>query len=81
MKHPDPIPYDCRLVRGLRRLAEEREFVVTAQRIARECAVPIGEVFAAKLPGDTATLRGIPAIGYGVMGAQPETRPGWAICR
>jgi hypothetical protein len=27
------------------------------------------------LPGDTRRLRGIPAIGYGVQGAIPGTRP------
>lgn len=73
------IPYESRLVRGLRRLEEERHFVATARRIARDTGVALETVVSAKLPGDPVALRGVPAIGLGVTGAKRETRPGWCL--
>ncbi len=73
------IPYDSRLVRGLRRLEEDRAFVAVSKRIAVECNVPLERVVSTKLPGDPVALRGIPAIGRNVVGAKPETRPGWRL--
>ena len=73
-----PIPYDSRTNRYLRRLQEDRELLELSERIARETGSTTAEVvnIASKLPGDPAALRGIPAIGRNVAGAQPHTRPG-----
>lgn len=75
------IPYESRIVRGLRRLEEHRDFIRSAERVARETNVPLERVVSLRLPGDPASLRGIPAIGRNVSGAQPDTRPGEGLFR
>jgi hypothetical protein len=61
---------------------------VRRRQYAEHCAKQLAEIvvtddvvqpersFSAKLPGDEKALRGIPAIGRGVAGAIPRTRPG-----
>jgi len=60
---------------------------VQRRQYAEHCAKQLAEIvvtddevqpqrFASKLPGDEKALRGIPAIGRGVAGAIPRTRPG-----
>lgn len=62
------------------RIAEERERDrKKIARIVRDSAavdVTDGKRYRQKLPGDERALRGIPAIGRGVAGAIPGTRPG-----
>lgn len=77
MKHHDPIPTDGRLNRLIRRAAEHAR---NAELIAKLAPDPTKD--APKLkpnryadPADTRTLRGIPAIGRGVSGTSPGTRP------
>lgn len=83
MSRPLPPLGDSRTNRVLRRRQEAREMLATAERVSRELGLDTGEVanIASKLPGDTAALRGIPAIGRGVQGAQPDTRPGHGLDR
>lgn len=72
------IPYESRTNRYMRRLEEHRDMLAMSQRIARQIGTTTAEVanIASKLPGDPTALRGIPAIGRGITGAQPHTRPG-----
>lgn len=60
---------------------------VRRRQFDEHCAKKLAEVvevddqvqqdrFQSKLPGDERALRGIPAIGRGVAGAIPNTRPG-----
>lgn len=72
---------DCRTNLALRRRQEERQMIENAERIAREVGTDTGTVIqtASKLPGDPRSLRGIPAIGRGITGAQPHTRPGHGL--
>jgi hypothetical protein len=58
-----------------------RQFAEHCAKKLAEVAVDTGGVqpertFSSKLPGDERALRGIPAIGRGVAGAIPRTRPG-----
>jgi hypothetical protein len=71
-----PIPYDSRTVLALRRRHEDRVFVETAQRVAQETSSEPETVLEMRLLGEPASLRGIPAIGRGIGGASPGTRPG-----
>lgn len=73
-----PIPYESRTNRFLRRRQEDRELLDLSEQIARDTGEPLAEIItiASKLPGDPVALRGIPAIGRNVSGAQPHTRPG-----
>lgn len=78
IRKPPPIPYESRTNRYLRRQQEHREMLETSERIAREVGMTTTDVanIASKLPGDPMSLRGIPAIGRGITGASPGTRPG-----
>lgn len=77
-RKPPPIPYESRTNRYLRRQQEHREMLELSERIAREVGLPTIEVanIASKLPGDPMSLRGIPAVGRGISGVSPGTRPG-----
>jgi len=82
MKHNGlpPIPYESRTNRTLRSRHETREMLKTAERVARETNVPISNIIrCASDPADGWALRGIPAIGRGVIGAKPDTRPGYGL--
>lgn len=81
MRNLPPIPYESRTNRFLRRRQEDLEMLQTAERVARETGEAVGEVanIASKLPGDPRSLRGIPTIGRGITGAQPDTRPGHGL--
>lgn len=64
------------------RLVEEREREQRKiSQIIRETSAAVdapidSKSYRQKLPGDERALRGIPAIGRGVAGAIPGTRPG-----
>lgn len=69
---------------GFRRIREEREkHRRSLDRIVRlaECAPELDSrrVSRATAAGDSARLRGIPAIGRGVSGASPGTQPERAV--
>lgn len=57
------------------RLLDERCAKQLAE-FSRETGHPQPDRYQQKLPGDEKALRGIPAIGRGVTGAIPGTRPG-----
>jgi hypothetical protein len=59
-----------------RRAQLEREEQMKVDRAVNESVGNPSTVIRATLPGDIRRLRGIPAIGRGVDGAIPGTRPG-----
>jgi hypothetical protein len=81
MRHRDsidaaPIDTEHRLLRAARARQLDEHYAKQLADAARETDSVMPERFASKLPGDERALRGIPAIGRGVTGAIPGTRPG-----
>lgn len=79
--HQAPIPYESRTNRYLRGREENRAFLQVARHVAEITNTPVVAVISLRLcdPTDERALRGIPAIGRGVTGAQPHTRPGHGL--
>jgi hypothetical protein len=72
----EPIDADGRLLRAVQRQRLDEHYAKQLAEAARDTDSVLPERFASKLPGDERALRGIPAIGRGVTGAIPGTRPG-----
>lgn len=74
----DPIPYDGRINRHLRRAQENARTAKLVARIARDTGGDLAQErkkLHAWTPSDSITLRGIPAVGRSVAGAIRHTRP------
>jgi hypothetical protein len=74
----DPIPSDRRLLRAVRRAQEHAAHAKILEQITRETGGNVAEERKrfASTAADSATLRGLPAIGRGVSGAVRGTIPG-----
>ena len=69
------IPADGRLNRLIRRAAEHAHNATIIAKLAPDADHKLQRPTTYVDPSDTRTLRGIPAIGRGVAGASPGTRP------
>lgn len=69
------IPTDGRLLRVVRRAAEHARNATLIAKLAPETEQKFERPRHTAEAADTRTLRGIPAIGRGVPGVSPGTRP------
>jgi hypothetical protein len=71
----DPIPTDGRLLRVVRRAADHARNAKLIAKLAPDTEAKFNRPRRQADAADERTLRGIPAIGRGVAGVSPGTRP------